>query len=42
MTNNELVDQTARKCLDRHGLTAIERLRERAEIADGIGDSLSA
>jgi hypothetical protein len=42
MIDNELVENTARGCLDRHGSTAIERLCERAEVAAGIGDILSA
>jgi hypothetical protein len=35
MTDDDLVQQTARNCLQRHGPIAIERLRERAEIAAG-------
>ncbi len=42
MTDDELVEQTARRCLHRHGPPVIRSLRERAEIAEGIGDMLSA
>lgn len=42
MTDDEMVRQTARKCLQWDGPSAAERLRERAEIADGMGDMLSA
>jgi hypothetical protein len=42
MTDHELVQQTALKFLQQHGSTAVDRLREFAEIAAETGDSLSA
>lgn len=42
MTDKELVQQTARQCLQWHGPSATERLRECAEIAAEMGDSDSA
>jgi hypothetical protein len=42
MTDDELVQQTAQKYLQWHGPTAAERLREFAEMATELGDSLSA
>ena len=42
MTDHELVQQTALKFLQQHRSTAVDRLREFAEIAAETGDSLSA
>ena len=42
MIDDELVERTARECLHQYGPTAIERLRESAEIAAEMGDGLSA
>jgi hypothetical protein len=40
--NGEAVDQAAREAIDQYGGTAVSVLRERAEVADHIGDELSA
>jgi len=42
MENGEAVDQAAREAIDRHGDDAVSILRERAEVADQLGDELSA
>ena len=42
MENGEAVDQAAREAIDQHGDGAVAILRERAEVADHIGDELSA
>jgi hypothetical protein len=40
--NSEAVDQTAREAIDQHGDNAVSMLRERAEVADQLGDELAA
>jgi hypothetical protein len=40
--NGEAVDQAAREAIDQHGDDAVSVLRERAEVADHLGDELSA
>jgi hypothetical protein len=40
--NERDVEQIAREFVDRHGATAVAELLERAELADAIGDGLSA
>jgi len=40
--NGEAVERTAREAIDRYGNNAVAMLRERAEVADHIGDELSA
>ena len=42
MENGEAVDQAAREAIDQHGNDAVSILRERAEVADQLGDKLSA
>ena len=42
MENGEAVEQAAREAIDQHGNDAVSILRERAEIADQLGDELSA
>jgi len=42
MENGKAVDQAAREAIDRHGDDAVSILRERAEVADQLGDKLSA
>ena len=42
MENGEAVDQAAREAIDQHGDDAVSILRERAEVADHLGDELSA
>jgi len=42
MENGEAVDQAAREAVDQHGTDAVSVLRERAEVADQLGDELSA
>jgi len=42
MENGEAVDQAAREAIDQHGDNAVSVLRERAELADHLGDELSA
>ena len=38
----ELVERVAREMVERHGAGAVDYLQQQAEIAAGIGDSLSA
>jgi hypothetical protein len=40
--DGEAVDQAAREAIDHFGNTAVSVLRERAEVADHLGDELSA
>ena len=40
--DRELVEQVAREYVERHGQDAVSILRERANIAEELGDSLSA
>jgi hypothetical protein len=40
--NGGAVDQAAREAIDQHGDDAVSVLRERAEVADHLGDELSA
>jgi hypothetical protein len=42
MENGETVEQAAREAIDEHGDDAVAILRERAELADHIGDLLGA
>ena len=42
MKNGEAVEAAAREAIDQHGDDAVEVLRERADMADGIGDMLAA
>ena len=42
MENGEAVNQAAREAIDQHGGNAVGLLRERAEIADQLGDAPSA
>ena len=42
MENGEAVAQAAREAIDHHGDRAVSILRERAEVADHLGDELSA
>jgi hypothetical protein len=42
MENGEAVSQSAREAIDQHGDNAVSILRERAEVADQLGDQLSA
>jgi hypothetical protein len=42
MDDDHIVEQVARQMHERHGPDAAPRAREQAEIADGIGDPLSA
>ena len=42
MENGEAVEQAAGEAIDQHGNDAVSILRERAEIADQLGDELSA
>ena len=37
-----LVERAAREIIDQHGPDAVPILRERAEVADGLGDPLAA
>ena len=40
--DREAVDQAAREAIDHFGNAAVSVLRERAEVADYLGDELSA
>lgn len=40
--NGRLVERAAREAIDQHGDAAVEVLREYAEVADHLGDELSA
>ncbi len=42
MENGEAVEAAAREAIDQHGDDAIAILRERAELADHVGDLLGA
>ena len=42
MQNGEAVERAAREAIDQHGDDAAAILRERAELADHIGDLLTA
>ena len=42
MDNGEAVEAAAREAIDQHGDDAAAILRERAELADHIGDLLAA
>ena len=42
MENGEAVERAAREAIDQHGDDAAAILRERAELADHIGDLLAA
>jgi len=42
MSDDDDVEQVAREYLQRHGLDSPSVLRDRAEVADAIGDILSA
>ena len=42
MSDDDDVEQVAREYLQRHGLESPSVLRDRAEVADAIGDILSA
>ena len=42
MENGEAVEAAAREAIDQHGDDAIAMLRERAELADHVGDLLGA
>jgi len=40
--NGDLVERAVREAIDQYGSAAVYTLRERAELADHIGDQLSA
>ena len=42
MEDGEAVEQAARQAIDQNGDDAVHVLRERADMADGIGDMLAA
>jgi hypothetical protein len=42
MKDGEAVEQAARQAIDQYGDDAVQVLRERADMADGIGDMLAA
>ena len=42
MSDDEFVEQAAREYVQRHGTNSVGILRDRAEMADELGDVLSA